>query len=44
MDYEKINERYEKHYITKEQLLRFLKLEIIDQQQYNKIIAKEENW
>ena len=42
MTFEKIKERYEKHYITDEQLLRFLQLEIITQEQYNELINKEE--
>ena len=42
MTFEKIKERYEKHYITNEQLLRFLQLEIITQEQYNEIIGEEE--
>lgn len=41
MSFEKIKERYGKHYITKEQLSRFLKLEIITQEQYNEIIQNE---
>ena len=43
MNFEKIKERYEKHYITKEQLSRFLKLEIITQEQYNEIVEEEKN-
>lgn len=41
MTFEKIKERYEKHYITDEQLLRFLQLEIITEEQYNEIVGGE---
>lgn len=43
MTFEKIKERYSKHYITTEQLNRFLSLEIITQEQYDEIINENQN-
>lgn len=42
MTFEQIKERYEKHYITDAQLLRFLQLGVITQAQYDEIIGSNE--
>lgn len=43
MTFEQIKERYNKHYITDAQLLRFLQLGVITEEQYNEIIGGEES-
>lgn len=42
MTLEKIKERYSKHYITCEQLKRFLDLGIITQVQYNEVLQENQ--
>ena len=43
MTFEQIKERYKKHYITDAQLLRFLQLGVITQEQYDEIIGGDES-
>ncbi len=39
--YETIKERYQKGYVTDDQLLRYLQLKVITEEQYNDILASK---